>query len=48
MNEQRLALAWHLLEALLVLSLVGVIWSITHQRPRGNHKVSYERANAKR
>jgi hypothetical protein len=33
-TDERAALAWHLLELLLVLSVVGVIWSIRHQRPR--------------
>ena len=30
MTRERLALSWHLLELLLVLSLIGVLWSAYH------------------
>jgi len=33
MRDQRLALLWHLVEFLLALSIVGVVWSVRHQRP---------------
>lgn len=35
MSNERYALIWHLTEFLLVLSLVGLLWSIGHQKPKG-------------
>lgn len=33
-RDSLLALAWHIAEFLLMLSLVGVLWSAIHYRPR--------------
>jgi len=32
MRDQKFAFAWHILELLLVLSLIGVLWSALHMR----------------